>query len=52
MIYVENLSMITPFGLTDETWKRICNNEVAYDTIKRFDTESQVGIFVLRLQVK
>ena len=40
MIYVENLSMITPFGLTDETWKRICNNEVAYDTIKRFDTES------------
>ena len=40
MIYVENLSMITPFGMTEQTWKHICNNEVAYDTITRFDPES------------
>ena len=26
-----------PFEMTEQTWKHICNNEVAYDTITRFD---------------
>ena len=39
-IFVENVSMITPFGNTNKTWNSICNNEVAYDTLTRFDPSS------------
>lgn len=39
-IFVENISMITPFGDTTKTWNSICNNEIAYDTLTRFDPNS------------
>lgn len=39
-VFVENISMITPFGDTTKTWNSICNNEVAYDTLQRVDPNS------------
>lgn len=39
-IFVENVSMITPFGNTKETWNGICSNKIAYDTLTRFDPSS------------
>ena len=39
-IFVENVSMITPFGLTNSSWDNICNNNVAYNTLTRFDSSS------------
>lgn len=39
-IFVENVSMITPFGLTSSSWDNICNNNVAYNTLTRFDSSS------------
>ncbi len=51
MIYVENLSMITPFGMTEETWKHICNNEVAYDRITRFETDLGLSSRYIRSKI-
>lgn len=39
-VFVENISMITPFGNTTETWNSICNNKIAYDTLQRVDPNS------------
>jgi len=39
-VFVENVSILTPFGNTKNTWKSICNNDVAYGNINRFDTDS------------
>ena len=51
MIYIENLSMITPFGMTEQTWKHICNNEVAYDRITRFETDLGLSSRYIRSKI-